>query len=85
MSTLAILLIKIYKKLLSPLFPSSCRFYPTCSEYAIEAIETHGIFHGSWISMKRIIRCNPYCKCGYDPVPPKKEMMNSKITKINVG
>ena len=85
MSTLAIFLIKVYKKFLSPFLPSSCRFYPTCSEYAIEAIETHGIIYGSWLSLRRILRCNPYCKCGYDPVPPKEFMVNSKITKTKVG
>jgi len=85
MTIIALFFIKLYKRLLSPILPSSCRFHPTCSEYAIEALEIHGFFHGSWLSMKRIARCNPYCSCGYDPVPQKKSESNSKITKINIG
>lgn len=49
----------------------SCRYYPTCSSYAIEAIEVHGIIKGSALAFWRILRCNPFCKGGYDPVPPK--------------
>ena len=66
-----IFLIKCYKKLISPLLPKTCRFTPTCSSYAIEALQIHGVFKGSYLSIKRILRCNPFCKGGYDPVPPK--------------
>ena len=65
-------LIKFYRKAISPLKLPSCRFTPTCSQYAIEAIEVHGAFKGSMLSIWRILRCNPFCKGGYDPVPPKK-------------
>lgn len=63
-----------YRKFISPLTPPSCRFTPTCSEYAIEAIKTRGIFIGTALSIWRILRCNPFCKGGYDPVPlPRKK------------
>jgi putative membrane protein insertion efficiency factor len=64
-----IFLIRLYKKFISPLFPPSCRHYPTCSEYAIEALDKYGIFKGGWLSSKRILKCNPFFKGGYDPVP----------------
>lgn len=67
---LAILPIRIYQWCISPLFPKSCRFYPTCSSYAIEAITLHGILKGSWLALKRILRCHPFNDGGYDPVPP---------------
>ena len=58
---------------ISPRFShGSCRFTPTCSQYAIEAIEIHGIIKGSLMAIWRILRCNPFCKGGWDPVPPKK-------------
>lgn len=68
-----IFLIKTYQVTLSPRFSNgACRFTPTCSQYALEAIEIHGIFKGGALSLWRILRCNPFCKGGYDPVPPKK-------------
>lgn len=62
-------IIRLYQKFISPLFPACCRFYPTCSEYAVEAIEKYGCFKGSFLSTKRILKCNPYFKGGFDPVP----------------
>jgi uncharacterized protein len=70
MKRICIGLIKGYRRFISPLFPPSCRFYPTCSQYAIEAIEGHGAIHGSWLALQRILRCNPFHPGGYDPVPP---------------
>jgi hypothetical protein len=64
-----IMLIKIYQVLISPLFPPSCRFIPTCSQYSLEALKKYGILKGSWLSFKRIIRCHPWGGSGYDPVP----------------
>lgn len=68
-----IFLIRTYQLTLSPRFShGSCRYTPTCSQYAIEAIEIHGIFKGSLLAARRILRCNPFFKGGWDPVPPKK-------------
>ena len=61
--------IRFYRKFISPLFPACCRFTPTCSQYALEAIEKHGVIKGFFLAFKRILRCNPYSKGGYDPVP----------------
>ncbi|MCL5738339.1 MAG: membrane protein insertion efficiency factor YidD [Bacteroidetes bacterium] len=58
----------MYKKFISPLFPPSCRFYPSCSTYSIEALHKHGFFRGMLFSAWRILRCNPFSKGGYDPV-----------------
>lgn len=62
-------IIRVYQLVLSPLLPPSCRFFPTCSEYGYEAIGKYGLFKGSWMAIKRVARCNPFCKGGYDPVP----------------
>lgn len=64
-----LLLIRGYRQLLSPLLPPSCRFQPTCSAYALEAITRHGAVVGSWLAIKRILRCHPWSAGGYDPVP----------------
>ncbi|MFA7229148.1 MAG: membrane protein insertion efficiency factor YidD [Melioribacteraceae bacterium] len=61
-------LIRVYQKLISPLFPPSCRFYPTCSEYAVQAIGKHGALKGGLKAAWRILRCNPFNKGGFDPV-----------------
>lgn len=68
-----VLLIKGYQGFISPLLPSSCRYTPTCSHYAVEALQTHGLLKGSWLAVKRIGSCNPWGGSGYDPVPPKKK------------
>ncbi|MDR1704635.1 MAG: membrane protein insertion efficiency factor YidD [Clostridiales bacterium] len=60
--------IRIYQKYISPALPPSCRFYPTCSQYAIEAIQKYGALKGGLMGLYRILRCNPFCKGGYDPV-----------------
>lgn len=69
MSKIAILLIRMYKMLISPLLPPSCRFYPTCSQYAIEAFNKHGFMKGFFLSFKRIMKCHPFHPGGFDPVP----------------
>ncbi|WP_206098933.1 membrane protein insertion efficiency factor YidD [Paenibacillus nanensis] len=63
--------IHVYRKFISPLKPPTCRFYPTCSAYALEAIERHGAAKGGWLAAKRIARCHPFHPGGYDPVPEK--------------
>ncbi|MDJ0599197.1 MAG: membrane protein insertion efficiency factor YidD [Crocosphaera sp.] len=70
MKKILILLIQGYRKFISPLFPPSCRFQPTCSQYTLEAIEKFGALQGSWLGLKRILRCHPFHPGGYDPVPP---------------
>ena len=66
---LLMLPIRFYRKFISPLTPPSCRFTPTCSEYAIEAITKHGPFKGTWLAIRRVLRCRPGGGSGYDPVP----------------
>ena len=66
---LAVVLIKLYQKIISPLLGANCRFYPTCSQYALEAIEKYGFFKGGWMALRRILRCHPFHPGGYDPVP----------------
>ena len=60
---------RTYKRLASPLMPPACRFYPTCSEYAAEAVEIHGAVKGSALAARRLLRCNPWSAGGFDPVP----------------
>ena len=67
-----IFLIKGYQKFISPLLGDNCRFYPTCSHYAVEAIEVHGAFKGAALALLRLLRCNILFPGGFDPVPPKK-------------
>ncbi|MEB3175696.1 MAG: membrane protein insertion efficiency factor YidD [Cyanobacteriota bacterium] len=66
-------LIRGYRRWLSPLFPPACRFYPTCSQYALDAIEIHGAWRGSWLALKRVLRCHPLSPGGYDPAPPREK------------
>jgi len=64
-----VVLIKIYQVIVSPLFPSSCRFVPTCSQYSVEALRKYGLFKGGWLTIKRISKCHPWGGNGYDPLP----------------
>ena len=76
MKRLMISVIRFYRRHISPHFPSCCKYYPTCSSYALEAIEVHGAFKGGLLAAYRLLRCNPLSKGGYDPVPPKKHDSN---------
>lgn len=67
----ALTLLRGYKLLISPLFTGSCRFVPSCSDYAAEAIAQHGVARGIWLGIKRLTRCHPFCAGGFDPVPPR--------------
>jgi putative membrane protein insertion efficiency factor len=69
MKSVLIALVKGYRYLLSPWWGSQCRFTPTCSLFAIEALERHGAWHGTWLAMRRVSRCHPWRAGGYDPVP----------------
>jgi putative membrane protein insertion efficiency factor len=69
MKALVLALIRVYKRYLSPVLPSACRFEPTCSMYTYEAIERYGVLKGGWMGIRRIARCHPFHPGGYDPVP----------------
>ncbi|MDO5022675.1 MAG: membrane protein insertion efficiency factor YidD [Eubacteriales bacterium] len=73
MRKLLLKLLSFYKKSISPYLPDSCRFTPTCSEYMREAVERFGAGRGFWMGLKRLLRCNPFSKGGYDPVPESPE------------
>lgn len=68
MKYLLIDILKLYKAFVSPFLPPSCRFTPTCSEYAMQAVEKHGAIKGTWMAFKRLLRCQPFCAGGHDPV-----------------
>ena len=78
MRRLLIGLVKAYRLLLSPWLGQSCRFEPTCSVYAIGALEPHGAAVGSYLTLRRIARCQPWCEGGHDPVPPKAQRRAGK-------
>ena len=62
--------VRFYRRVISPMKPRTCRFDPTCSSYALEALQRHGALRGSWLTARRLCRCHPFCEPGYDPVPP---------------
>ncbi len=83
MKYIFIYVIRAYQLVISPLFPNSCRFYPTCSEYSKQAFESYGVFRGTWMTITRLLRCHPFHPGGYDPVTPDKEEheIASTVTK----
>lgn len=82
MKTILVFLIRIYKKSISPYLPPSCRFTPTCSEYALEAVNRFGVLKGGWLSIKRVCKCNPFHKGRYDPVPKNRSKISVKVHKV---
>lgn len=73
--------IHVYRKWISPLKPATCRFYPSCSHYALEALEVHGAMKGSYLTVRRIVKCHPFHPGGYDPVPPKAKRLRRPSKK----
>jgi len=69
----AILLVRGYRRFVSPWLPPACRFYPTCSEYAMQALESHGLLRGTALAIWRLARCHPFSKGGFDPIPEPRE------------
>lgn len=77
---ISVSLIGVYKRWISPLLPAACRFEPSCSDYAREAIERHGLARGAWLAMRRVARCHPFCRGGFDPVPAAVDDDSSRRT-----
>lgn len=82
MRTALIRLVKIYRLLLSPWLGASCRFTPTCSVYAIEALEMHGAVRGSYLTLKRLVRCQPFCAGGHDPVSTNGQRPDNQTSSL---
>ena len=74
MKHVLIALLKVWRAVISPLYGDVCKFYPTCSAYALEAVTQHGSLTGSWLAARRLLRCHPWALGGYDPVPPRNPM-----------
>jgi hypothetical protein len=79
---LALLLIKAYQTLVSPLHPPCCRFVPSCSEYALQAVLAYGALRGGWLALRRILRCHPLAKGGYDPLPDHSGPGNTERSTV---
>lgn len=77
MSRILIFILRAYQAFLSPLLPGGCKFYPSCSHYAVEAVETHGALRGAWLAARRVLRCRPLANGGFDPVPAVDETERS--------
>lgn len=80
MRSLALRCLRLYKRWISPSFPPSCRYTPTCSEYAMEAVECHGVLHGTMLAAWRFLRCHPLAEGGLDPVP----QVNASVPRFSV-
>lgn len=73
-------LLRFYQRFISPLIPPSCRFAPSCSEYAVRALSTHGVVYGTWLTVRRLLRCAPWHPGGWDPVPPRRSRTSERRT-----
>lgn len=82
MARFAVWLLQLYKKLISPCLPASCRYVPSCSEYAAEALARHGFFRGIILGAWRILRCNPFSRGGYDPVPQRQTPKHGDAERV---
>lgn len=87
MRRICILPIRFYQHFISPLLPPACRYYPTCSAYAAQAVLRHGLVKGGWLALRRLCRCHPWGGSGYDPVPPARHSKNgiSRSSHFNAG
>ena len=87
MKRLVLMLIRAYQLLLSPLLGPSCRFEPSCSRYAVAAIDGHGVVRGGWLAVKRILRCHPFHSGGFDPppLPPQTPRLQAARTALRAG
>jgi putative membrane protein insertion efficiency factor len=82
MARFVVWLLQLYKKLVSPFLPASCRYVPSCSEYAAEALALHGFFRGTILGAWRILRCNPFSRGGHDPVPQSKNCSHADAERV---
>lgn len=74
-------IIRLYQRTLSRLLPATCRYRPSCSEYAVQAVQTHGVVKGLWLGLRRILRCHPFTAGGYDPLPLSGQGLKDKISE----
>jgi putative membrane protein insertion efficiency factor len=77
--------VRFYRRYLSPWKPAMCRFQPTCSQYAIEALELHGVVRGGYLTLWRLLRCQPFGRPGFDPVPPKGRALQRNAAQLSHG
>jgi len=75
-------LLKAYRLLISPLYGQVCRYHPSCSAYALGAVETHGSVRGTWLTARRLVRCHPWAAGGYDPVPPREPRPSAPVADL---
>ncbi len=84
MSRALIALIGLYRTMISPLRPPSCRFTPTCSQYAVDALTAHGLVRGGWLALVRLAKCGPWNAGGWDPIPDRSEQSEPQLRSVNV-
>lgn len=85
MKQVAAFCLRLYKGVVSPFLPVACRYVPTCSEYTAEAVARHGLLRGSALGLWRILRCNPFARGGYDPVPVEKAGNSAPVERVDTG